>query len=210
MAGAAGRTPFDRAADRRGTAADHLVVGLGNPGDRYEGTRHNVGFEVIDVLAERHGVELRPAKRERALVAEVTIGGHRVVLAQPLTYMNLSGESVARLVPRHGITDPRNLTVVHDELDLPVGRLKVKLGGGAAGNKGIQSIDRHLHTTAYVRVRIGVGKPPHPRAGADHVLRRPPAGERAELDVVVREAADAVETVIVDGVQEAMSRFNRR
>ncbi len=209
MAGA-GRTPFDRAAERRGTAADHLVVGLGNPGDRYVGTRHNVGFETIGLLAERHGANLSAAKREQALVAEVTIGGRRVVLAQPTTYMNLSGESVARLVPRYGITDPRDLTVVHDEMDLPVGRLKVKFGGGAAGNKGIQSIDRHLHTPDYVRVRIGVGKPPHPRAGADYVLKRPPAAERGELDVVVQEAADAVELIIGEGVAEAMSRFNRR
>ncbi len=210
MAGASGRTPFDRAAERRGTAADHLVVGLGNPGERYEGTRHNVGFETVAVLAERHGATLRAAKREQALVAEVTIHGQRVVLAQPTTFMNLSGESVARLVPRYGITESRSLTVVHDEMDLPVGRLKVKFGGGAAGNKGIQSIDRHLHTPDYVRVRIGVGKPPHPLAGADYVLKRPPAAERRELEVVIEEAADAVETVIGNGISEAMSRFNRK
>ena len=116
------------AAERRGTPADLLVVGLANPGGEYAGTRHNVGGEVVELLAERHGAKLRKGK-ERAMVDEVNVGGRRLALAIPLTYMNLSGEAVAPLVRRHGIDDPHHLVIVHDELDLPVGRFKLKLGG---------------------------------------------------------------------------------
>ncbi|HEY9555300.1 MAG TPA: aminoacyl-tRNA hydrolase, partial [Acidimicrobiales bacterium] len=147
------------AAERRGTPADLLVVGLANPGSEYEGTRHNIGAEVVLLLAERHGAKLRKAK-ERAIADEVNVGGKRLALAIPMTYMNLSGEAVAPLVKRHGITDPHHLVVVHDELDLPVGRMKLKLGGGLAGNNGLKSIKAHLHTDDFARVRIGIGKPP--------------------------------------------------
>ncbi|MBK9180539.1 MAG: aminoacyl-tRNA hydrolase [Acidimicrobiales bacterium] len=184
-----------------------MVVGLGNPGDEYAGTRHNVGAEVVALLAARHGGSLRRG-RERALSGEVTISGRRVALAFPQTYMNLSGESVRLLARRFGVGDPAHLVVVHDELDLPVGRLKVKVGGGLAGHNGLRSIVSHLHSQEFVRVRIGVGKPPGRQAGADHVLRRPTRAERAELDVVVQEAADAVEAIVVDGVAAAMNRYN--
>ena len=195
------------AAERRGTPADLLVVGLANPGAEYEGTRHNVGAEVIHLLAERHGARLRKGK-ERATVDEVTIDGRRVALAIPLTYMNLSGEAVAPLVRRHGIDDPHRLVIVHDELDLPVGTLKVKVGGGLAGNNGLKSVKAHLHTDDFVRVRIGIGKPPGKAQGADHVLKKPGKAARAELDVVVQEAADAVEMILRDGPERAMNRYN--
>lgn len=195
------------AAERRGTPADLLVVGLGNPGAEYARSRHNVGAEVVELLAERHGGTLKRSK-ERALVAEVRIAGKRVTLAFPQTYMNLSGESVALLVKRHGITDPSQLVVVQDELDLPVGRVKVKNGGGLAGHNGLRSIKAHLHTDAFVRVRIGVGKPPTKEHGADHVLKRVSKRERTELDVAVQEAADAVELIASDGVDVAMNRVN--
>ena len=197
------------AAERRGTPADLLVVGLGNPGTEYEGTRHNVGAEVIELLAVRHGAKLRKGK-ERAMVDEVVVGGRRLALAIPMTYMNLSGEAVAPLVRRHGIEDPHRLVIVHDELDLPVGRLKVKLGGGLAGNNGLKSIKAHLHTDDFARVRIGIGKPPGRAEGVDHVLKRPGKRDRAELDVVVVEAADAVELILSDGIDAAMHRFNTR
>jgi peptidyl-tRNA hydrolase, PTH1 family len=203
-----GRRRGDRP-ERRGTPADLLVVGLGNPGSDYEGTRHNVGAEVVALLADRHGARLR-AGRERALVDEVTVGGTRVALAVPQTFMNLSGESVAPLVRRHGIEDPADLVVVHDELDLPVGRVKLKVGGGLAGNNGLKSIVSHLKTQDFARVRIGIGKPPGRQQGADHVLRRPGKAERAELDVAVVEAADAVETIIAEGMAVAMNRVNAR
>jgi peptidyl-tRNA hydrolase, PTH1 family len=203
-----GRRRGDRP-ERRGTPADLLVVGLGNPGSDYEGTRHNVGAEVVALLADRHGARLR-AGRERALVDEVDVGGRRVALAVPQTFMNLSGESVAPLVRRHGIEDPADLVVVHDELDLPVGRIKLKVGGGLAGNNGLRSIVSHLKTQDFARVRIGIGKPPGRQQGADHVLRRPGKAERAELDIAVVEAADAVEAIIAEGMAVAMNRVNAR
>ncbi|HEY7070812.1 MAG TPA: aminoacyl-tRNA hydrolase [Acidimicrobiales bacterium] len=197
------------AADRRGTPADLLVVGLGNPGSEYQASRHNVGAEVIELLAQRHGGTLKRT-RERALVAEVRIDDDRVALAFPQTYMNLSGEAVALLVKRHGITDPERIVIVHDELDLPLGRIQVKRGGGLAGHNGLRSIKAHLHTDEFVRVRIGVGKPVTKEQGADHVLRRPGKRDRLELDVSVNEAADAVELIRSDGVDAAMNRVNTR
>jgi peptidyl-tRNA hydrolase, PTH1 family len=195
--------------ERRGTPADLLVVGLGNPGPEYEGTRHNAGADAVALLADRHGAKLRKTK-ERAVADEVLVGGRRLALAVPLTYMNLSGEAVAPLVRRHGIDDPARLVVVHDELDLPPGRVKVKVGGGLAGNNGLKSIVAHLKTQDFVRVRIGIGKPPGRQEGADHVLRKPGKAERAELEVAVQEAADAVELILAEGPAPAMTRYNAR
>jgi PTH1 family peptidyl-tRNA hydrolase len=191
---------------RRGTPADLLVVGLGNPGDEYRGSRHNVGAEVVELLVKRHGGRLRKRK-ERALVDEVTIDGRRVALAIPLTYVNDSGHAVGALVRRFGV-EPEELVVVHDELDLPVAELKVKSGGGLAGHNGLRSIVAHLHTQDFQRVRIGVGKPVSKERGADHVLNRFSKRERAEVDVTVEQAADAVEAIMRDGVDAAMNRFN--
>ncbi|HMG42943.1 MAG TPA: aminoacyl-tRNA hydrolase [Acidimicrobiales bacterium] len=197
------------AAERRGTPADLLVVGLANPGRDYAGTRHNLGAEAIRLVAERHGGSFRKS-RERADVAEVRVGDQRLVLAIPHTYMNLSGEAVQLLVKRHGIDDPERLVIVHDELDLPAGRVKVKQGGGLAGHNGLRSIKAHLHTDAFLRVRIGVGKPQSKEQGADHVLKRPGKKEQTELDIAVVEAADAVEMILDDGVGAAMNRYNTR
>jgi peptidyl-tRNA hydrolase, PTH1 family len=191
---------------RRGAAADLLVVGLGNPGAEYRGSRHNLGAEVVELLGERHGARLRKRK-ERALVDEATIDGWRVALAVPLTYVNDSGLAVGALVRRFRVA-PEQLVVVHDELDLPVGQLKVKSGGGLAGHNGLRSIAAHLHTQSFQRVRIGVGKPVSKERGADHVLDRFGKRERAEVDVTVEQAADAVETIVCDGVDAAMNRFN--
>jgi peptidyl-tRNA hydrolase, PTH1 family len=191
---------------RRGTPADLLVVGLGNPGDEYRASRHNLGAEVVELLATRHGGRLRKRK-ERAIVDEVTIDGRRVALAIPLTYVNDSGNAVGALVRRFGV-DPEQLVVVHDELDLPVAELKVKSGGGLAGHNGLRSIVEHLHTQDFQRIRIGVGKPTSKERGADHVLNRFGKRERAEVDVTVEQAADAVETIVRDGVDAAMNRFN--
>jgi peptidyl-tRNA hydrolase, PTH1 family len=192
---------------RRGTPSDLLVVGLGNPGAQYKGTRHNMGVEVVETLAARHDGRLRKGK-ELALADEVRIGESRVALAWPQTFMNNSGDSVRLLVSRYGIEDPARLVVVHDELDLPVGRLKLKLGGGLAGNNGLKSIKAHLGTDEFARVRVGIGKPSSARQGADHVLRPPGKAERTELDVVVQEAADAVELILDAGFEAAMNRYN--
>jgi PTH1 family peptidyl-tRNA hydrolase len=185
-----------------------LVVGLGNPGPSYDGTRHNLGAEVVMLMAGRHNAMLRRGK-ERALVGEVRVDGKFVALAFPQTFVNLSGESVARLVRRYGVAeDLDRLVVVHDELDLPPGRVKVKAGGGTAGHNGLESIRSHLHSGAFIRVRIGVGKPPGTMSGADYVLRRPPKKEQMELDVAVEESSAAVETILSEGVDAAMNRFN--
>ena len=193
--------------ERRGTPADLLVVGLGNPGEEYAGSRHNSGADTVGVLASRHGGRLTRGK-ERALSGEVRVEGRLVALAVPLTYYNDSGLAVAALVRRHGIEDAERVVVVHDELDLPVGVVRVKVGGGLAGNNGLRSIKSHLHTDAFCRVRIGVGKPPGRQQGADHVLRRPGKGERTELDIAVQEAADAVEIIATDGPAAAMNKVN--
>ena len=143
-------------------------------------------------------------------MGEVSVGGRRLALAWPQTYYNDSGQSVAKLVRRFGIDDVERLVVVHDELDLPVGTLRVKAGGGLAGNNGLRSIKAHLHDGDFLRVRIGIGKPPDARRGADHVLNRPSKRDRTELDVSVELAADAVETILAEGVGPAMTRFNQR
>ena len=195
--------------ERTGEPAALLVVGLGNPGDDYDGTRHNVGADVIAVLADRHGGSLRRSK-ELALSCEVRIGGQRVALAFPQTFMNESGQSVRKLTHRHGVDDPARIVVVHDELDLPVGSLRVKVGGGMAGHNGLKSVTAHLKTQDYLRIRIGVGRPPGRQSGADYVLRRPGKAEVAELGVIVQEAADAVEAILAEGVDATMGRVNAR
>jgi PTH1 family peptidyl-tRNA hydrolase len=195
-----------RRSPRTGATADLLVVGLGNPGEEYDKTRHNVGAEVVELLARRHGGKLRKQK-ERSLTDEVNVGGRRMALAIPLTYMNLSGEAVAPLVRRYGV-EPGQLVVVQDEMDFELGRLQVKNGGGLAGHNGLKSIVAHLHTQDFVRIRIGIGKPPGSRQGADHVLRRFSKAERKEIDVTLEEAADAVELILAEGVDVAMNRFN--
>jgi peptidyl-tRNA hydrolase, PTH1 family len=202
LEGARGREP----SPRTGTAADWLVVGLGNPGDEYAHTKHNVGADVVGLLAARHGAKLRKGK-ERALADEVIVGDTRIALAVPLTWMNDSGESVRLLVRRYGV-EPEQLVVVHDELDLPVAALRVKEGGGLAGHNGLRSIKAHLHSDAFVRVRIGVGKPRSKEQGADHVLSRFSKRERADIDITLQAAADAVEMIATDGVEAAMNRYN--
>jgi PTH1 family peptidyl-tRNA hydrolase len=198
----------DRRPERTGTPADLLVVGLGNPGDEFKRTRHNVGADVVEMLAARHHGRLRKAK-ERALVDEVRVDGKRVALAVPLTYMNESGQAVVALARRFGV-DAAHLVIVHDELDLPPATLKVKAGGGLAGHNGLRSIKSHLHSDEFLRVRIGVGKPVSKERGADHVLNRFSKRERQEIDVTLEDAADAVELIAAQGVEAAMNRYNTR
>ncbi|MUH50043.1 MAG: aminoacyl-tRNA hydrolase [Actinobacteria bacterium] len=186
-----------------------MIIGLGNPGKEYARTRHNVGEEVIALLAKRCDVALK-AGRDKAMIAEVTIAKHRCVLAFPLTYMNLSGQSVGALTRRYGVADPAQIIVVHDELDLPPAQVRVKVGGGLAGNNGLRSITQHLKTQDYLRVRIGIGKPASKEHGAQHVLSRLGKAEREELDVAVQIAADAVEVIVGEGPDAAMRQFNSR
>lgn len=195
---------------RSGTPWDLLVVGLGNPGDRYARTRHNIGAEALERFASRHGETLRVDKRASAATAELRIGDRRVACAFPLTFMNESGRAVAPLVRRYGIEQWSRLVVLHDELDLPPGRIKVKQGGGLAGHNGLRSLTQHLHTQDYLRVRIGVGRPPGgAQQGADWVLSKVPTAQRQPLEAAAELAADAVDTILDDGVETAMQRFNQ-
>ena len=166
----------------------------------------------------RHHGSLSPEKGLHARAGRIRIGDHAVLCAVPLTYMNESGQAVAPLVRRAGLDGPdeatgapataSRLVVVHDELDLPSGRVKVKVGGGTAGNNGLKSIHAHLHTGDYLRVRIGIGKPPGRQPGADYVLKRPGKDERESLATAAEVAADAVELIATVGVEIAMNRIN--
>lgn len=188
---------------------DWLVLGLGNPGRKYEHTRHNVGEDAVRLLAERLDANLRTGRNDAA-VAETRIGDTRVVLAVPLTFMNESGRAAASLVKRFKFSDPERIIVVHDELDLEPGVVRVKAGGGLAGHNGLKSITSALSTQDYLRIRIGVGKPPSAARGADHVLSRIPAREREVLDVSVEIAADAVSSIVTRGAAETMQDINSR
>jgi len=197
---------FGRGAGK-GAPFEWLVVGLGNPGREYERTRHNVGEECVRLLADRHDAPLKSG-RDQALVGEARFGSGpdapRVVLAFPITFMNDSGRAVSALVRRYKIESPEQVIVVHDELDLDPGVVRLKAGGGLAGHNGLRSITQHLHTQDFLRVRIGVGKPPNKERGASHVLTRVPARQRELLDVAVAEAADAVEMIVGEGIDTAM------
>lgn len=199
---------FRRAAERRGTPANYLVLGLGNPGDRFLGTRHNLGCEVVEQFVEGIGASLRISRSDRARVATVNFSGLRVVLACPTTFMNLSGESAAPLIRRNGVETVDRLIVVHDELDLEPGRVKIKLGGSGAGHNGLKSIRQHLGTEDFIRVRVGIGKPPNPQAGKDWVLKKPSKADRSFLDTAVHVGVDAIEKIIRDGVERAMNDVN--
>jgi peptidyl-tRNA hydrolase, PTH1 family len=194
---------------KRGTPFDWLIVGLGNPGKEFARTRHNVGEEVVTELARRRGDTLKGG-RNNALVAESRIGDERSVLAFPLTYVNESGLAVRALARRYRIDDPEHIVIVHDELDLPPTTVRVKAGGGLAGHNGLRSVAGHLGTRDFLRVRIGVGKPVSKERGADHVLSRLPKRQRELFDVAVQEVADAVESIVLDGVAKAMNTYNTR
>jgi PTH1 family peptidyl-tRNA hydrolase len=190
-----------------GTPFEWLVVGLGNPGPKYARTRHNVGEDVVKLLAQRCSDTLK-AGRDQALVAESRIGDQRVVLAFPITFMNQSGQAVSALVRRYRIDDPARIIVIHDELDLEPGTVRVKAGGGLAGHNGLRSITQHLKTQDYLRIRLGVGKPSSKEHGAGHVLSKISGGEREILDIAVQRAADATETIVTEGVDAAMRTVN--
>ena len=186
-----------------------LVVGLGNPGPAYRGNRHNVGFMILDVLAERVGGRFSKHKA-RADVLEGRLGpppAPRVVLAEPRSYMNESGGPVAGLCGFYKIPVER-LVVVHDELDLPYGSLRLKIGGGDNGHNGLRSITRSLGSREYLRVRFGIGRPPGRMDPADYVLRDFSAAERKDLDFNVDRAADAVETLVREGLESTQNRYN--
>jgi PTH1 family peptidyl-tRNA hydrolase len=185
-----------------------LVAGLGNPGEEYALTPHNMGFLTVDRLAERHGIRIT-RKDSRALVGPGEIDGQPVMLAKPQTFMNLSGTSVVPLMEKHSI-DPGRLVVVYDELDLDWGALRIKTKGSAAGHNGMKSVIGSLGTNEIVRVRLGV-HPGHPlKSGTEYLLAPMKRSQIAELDEFIGYAADAVRAIIAEGVEKAMTRYNRR
>lgn len=181
-----------------------LVVGLGNPGPRYETTRHNVGFLVADILADRIGAGFKVHKKSGADVTTGRLGGRSVVLAKPRTYMNESGRHVGPLAKFYSIA-PADVVVIHDELDIDFGRIRLKFGGGEGGHNGLRSIASALGTKDFQRVRIGVGRPPGRQDPAAFVLENFNSKERPELDTILEQAADATELLLQYGVEAAQN-----
>ena len=187
--------------------ADWLIVGLGNPGEKYERTRHNVGFLVVDALAERLGVPVQKLKH-RALTNTVRLAGQKALLMKPVTFMNLSGEAVGDAARFYKLP-PERVLVISDDTALPLGKLRLRKGGSAGGHNGLKSIIQHLGTDQFPRVKIGVGEKPHPDYDmADWVLSKFFGEDLKTITDAVKKAADAVECVVKDGPEKAMNRFN--
>jgi PTH1 family peptidyl-tRNA hydrolase len=184
-----------------------VVLGLGNPGPGYAGNRHNLGAMVVDLLAERVGGRFSKGARGRADVLETRMAGQRVVLGKPRSYMNESGGPGAALLAFYKVP-PERLIVVHDELDLPFGSLRLKRGGGTGGHNGLRSLDRSLGTRDYLRVRVGIGRPPGRQDPAEYVLRDFGPAERKELTLEIERAADAVESLLEIGLEPAQNAFH--
>jgi PTH1 family peptidyl-tRNA hydrolase len=181
-----------------------LVVGLGNPGPRYEATRHNVGFMVADILAERLGAGFKVHKKSGAEVTTGRLAGRSVVLAKPRVYMNESGRQVGPLANFYSVA-PADIIVIHDELDIEFGRIRLKLGGGEGGHNGLRSVVSALGTKNFQRVRIGIGRPPGRKDPATYVLENFTAAERPEVPTICEQAADATELLIRDGLEPAQN-----
>lgn len=197
-----GRARSDDASDR------WVVIGLGNPGEKYAKTRHNAGAMVLDELLRRNGASLKRHKSGCA-VAEIGVGDQRMVLARAMTYMNESGRPVRELVRWYKVP-VEQVIVVHDELDIPFGEVRIKVGGGTAGHNGVKSVASHLGSKEFIRVRAGVGRPRGRQDSVDFVLSDFSSSERKELDLIIQEAADAVERIVEVGAERAMNEVNTR
>lgn len=184
-----------------------LVVGLGNPGSEYERTRHNIGFLVADVLAQRVGGRFAVHKKSGADLLQARLDGRQVLIAKPRSFMNLSGRSVAALAKFFSVP-PTEVIVVHDELDLPFGQVRLKRGGGEGGHNGLRSVSNALTTKDYLRTRIGIGRPPGRQDPADYVLKPFSSVERKEVPVIVEQAADAVELLLRVGLEPAQNQLH--
>jgi len=184
-----------------------LVAGLGNPEADYRATRHNVGADAVRALASREDVALARNKRTRSEIAEVRAEGHRIVLAVPSSYMNRSGDPIQATANWFKIPAER-VIVCHDDLDVAVGAIKVKRGGGHAGHNGLKDVDRALGTRDYLRVRIGIGRPPGRMAGRDFVLRRFSPPDRELVDIALQNVGDAIMSLVTDGLEPTQNRFH--
>ncbi|MGP9683083.1 MULTISPECIES: aminoacyl-tRNA hydrolase [unclassified Brachybacterium] len=191
----------------------YLVVGLGNPGSKYAATRHNIGHMVLDHIAAAAGGRFTAARRAQAVVLEGRLGipgaDERVILAKTTTYMNVSGGPVKALASYYDIP-PERIVAVHDEVDIPFDTVRLKLGGGEGGHNGLRDITKALGTKDYLRVRAGVGRPSGGRDTADHVLAPFTSTERKSLELLISDAADAVEAVVLEGLTAAQQRFHSR
>lgn len=183
-----------------------IVAGLGNPGTRYENTRHNVGFDTAELLSEKHGIKVSKLKH-KAYLGEGVIEGARVVLAKPQTYMNLSGESIREIIDWYK-APLSNLIIIYDDVDLPLGRVRVRPKGSSGTHNGMKSVIYQLSADDFPRVRVGIGNPPPEYDIADYVLGRFSAGEREIIDKSIKVAAEAVEEIIKAGVDSAMNKYN--
>ncbi|MBS3943010.1 MAG: aminoacyl-tRNA hydrolase [Dethiobacter sp.] len=184
----------------------HLIVGLGNPGPRYEQSRHNLGYATIDFLAGLLHAQ-QPARKFGSLYADVRIDHEKLVLVQPLTYMNRSGLAVTEFLGYYSLL-PEKLILIYDDLDLPPGCIRIRRGGGSAGHRGVQSVIDSLGTTDFIRLRIGIGKPPQEMDVADYVLAKVSGDEKVLLNQAVIRAAEAVQVVVRQGLDIAMNNFN--
>ena len=187
----------------------YIIVGLGNPGKEYENTRHNIGFATLDQLAEAGGISVLE-KKHKALIGKGMIDGQKVILAKPMTYMNLSGEAVRAIVDFYKIDPEKELIVISDDVDLKPGVLRIRKSGSAGGHNGLKSIIQHLGTEKFVRIRIGVGGKKDGWDLADHVLGKIPEEERAVIGETLKKAAEAAACIVTDGTDIAMNRFNTK
>lgn len=185
----------------------YLIVGLGNPGPEYKNTRHNLGFMVIDELARRQGISSLKSKCQSS-IAETKLASHKVIIAQPQTFMNNSGPAVRGLLDWFKI-DPANLILVYDDVDLEVGQLRLREKGNAGGHHGVESVINSIGTTQFARVRIGIGRESLTADVTDYVLQRIPADQQEALAEAVIAAADAVQSILSDGLAKAMNKFNQ-
>ncbi|PXX54552.1 PTH1 family peptidyl-tRNA hydrolase [Hungatella effluvii] len=186
----------------------YLIAGLGNPTREYEKTRHNVGFEAIDILADKAGTTVTD-KKHKALYGKGYIGGQKVILAKPQTYMNLSGESIREIADFYKI-EPENIIILCDDINLSEGQLRIRLKGSAGGHNGLKNIISHLGTQEFPRIRIGVGEKPRGMDLADYVLGRFPKEQQAAMEEAYRDAAEAACMMIEDGADAAMNHYNRK
>lgn len=186
-----------------------IIVGLGNPDGKYQGTRHNVGFDVVDHLAEKYNISV-DTKKHRAYIGKGVIGGQKVILAKPQTYMNLSGESVRSMMDYYKIDPEEELLVIYDDISLEVGQLRIRKKGSAGGHNGIKNIIAHLGDSVFPRIKVGVGEKPKGYDLADYVLGRFSKAERELMEEGYDEAASAVEMIVRGEIEQAMNQYNKK
>lgn len=187
----------------------YVVAGLGNPTKEYENTRHNVGFSVIDRLAQKHGIPLKEQKH-KGLLGRGMIGEKKVILVKPLTYMNLSGECIREVLEYYKVDSPEHLIVICDDINLEPGRIRIRKKGSAGGHNGLKNIIAHLGSDVFVRIRVGIGEKPAGYDLADYVLGHFAGAEKERMEDAQTDACSAVETLLLEGADAAMNRFNRR